>query len=113
MSDHTIIIVTSPQVGCAETITLEQFYRRRVQRKWRVAKRLFRQVPLFTVELMQEEFPEINQAEVDHIVSRPTQRTRSKRKKKIGLKKYGRYPLYLEALERYQTTGDLTALTEA
>lgn len=41
----------------ANEITIEQYQKRRVQRRRRVAKRKLRDVPLFAVEEMQSEFP--------------------------------------------------------
>ena len=113
MSQQYSITLPAQQPSQYEAITLEQFYRRRSQRKRRVAKRLFKKAPLFAVELMRTEFPEVTLAEVQEIIARPTRKSKSVRSKKIGLKKYGRYPLYFGALERYRESGDVAHLAEA
>lgn len=112
MNQHYTIVLPVQQ-SHYEEITLEQFYRRRDQRKRRVAKRLFKRAPLFTEELMRDEFPEITQAEVQEIVARPIRKRKSHRSRKSGLKKYGRYPLYFAALEQYHSSGKAKDLAEA
>jgi hypothetical protein len=63
-------------------ITIEQFLKRKVQRRRRVAKRLIKRVPLFAVEEMQNEFPGYEYEEFIADVTRKTRKGKSFRRTK-------------------------------
>ena len=66
----------------ADAITIEQYQKRRIQRRRRVAKRLIKRVPLFAVEEMQKEFPGYIYDEFIADVTRKTRKGKSFRKQK-------------------------------
>jgi len=114
MAIHNIIYVDdSDTILSEDTITLEEVYRRRKSRRIRVAKRLYKRFPLFTAEFMQEEFPGTTADQVAEIVSKKTRKTKSYRKVKSGLARFGRYPLMQKALQDYKESGDVDKLKEA
>lgn len=112
MSHHITVLAEQP-IPRHDEITMEQYYARRLQRRRRVAKRMLARVPLFAAEFMRAEFPDMTPEQVVTDATRPTRKRKSSRTKKNGLKRYGRYPMYIEAMERYRTTGDANALAEA
>lgn len=107
----TAVAELPPQQEAA--LTIEQYYARRLQRRRRVAKRLLARVPLFAAEFMRQEFPDVTQEQIVADATRPSRKRKSTRTKKNGLKRYGRYPMYVEAMERYRATGDTNDLAEA
>lgn len=95
-----------------QAISWEQVDRRRARRKKRVAARMHKKYPLFAVEFMRNEFPEVTAEEVLMIVAN-RKASNSKRAKKSGMAKYGRYPLYRNHLLNYKMYGKLEDLKEA
>lgn len=112
MSHHITVLAEQPTPRHDE-ITIEQYYTRRLQRRRRVAKRMLAHVPLFAAEFMRAEFPEVTSEQVVTDATRPTRKHKSPRMKKDGLKRYGRYSMYSQAMERYRATGDTNAPAEA
>lgn len=53
------IVIQQPFIAprLVRTTTIEQYQKRREQRRRRVAKRMLKRFPLFAVEFMQNEFP--------------------------------------------------------
>lgn len=78
------IILTTPiqRQHDHQAITIEQYQKRKVQRRRRVAKRKLAQVPLFAVEEMQAEFPGYTQEEFIADVTRKTRKGKSFRRPK-------------------------------
>lgn len=113
--DANQIVYTLPAVQLPDyqSISIDQYWKRRAQRRRRVAKRLWAKYPMLAVEMMQAEFPGITYEQLVNDVTRPTRKCQSKRSAKSGLKKYGRYPLYSAALEAYHATKDVKHLIEA
>lgn len=96
-----------------QAISLEEYQKRRVMRRRRVAKRLYKKCPLFAVQEMQAEFPGYTYEMLIADLTRKTRKSRSKRKVKSPLKRQGRYPLYLKAMTNYHLTKDENYLAEA
>lgn len=82
MENSIIHVQSSERLIEAHVITIEQFYRRRIQRRRRVAKRKLAQVPLFAVEEMQAEFPGYTYEEFVADVTRKTRKGKSFRRPK-------------------------------
>lgn len=93
--------------------TIEQYEKRRIMRRRRVAKRLAKRFPMFAVEMMQNEFPGYTYEEFEADISRKTKKGKSIRHVKSPLKRQGRYPLYAKAMAEYQITKDQKFLEEA
>lgn len=76
------IVVESPaqKVQEANEITIEQYLKRKIQRRRRVAKRKLKAVPLFAVEEMQGEFPGYTYEEFVADVTRKTRKGKSFRR---------------------------------
>lgn len=106
---HQIVYQAPEQT---RVITLEQATRRRSVRKKRVASRMHKKYPLFAAQFMQDEFPEVTQEEVIEIISNKKP-SRSRRAKKSGLAKYGRYQLFQKYLAQYKLYGKIEDLKEA
>lgn len=70
------------QLHTADAISIEEYQKRRVQRRRRVAKRKLAQVPLFAVEEMQGEFPGYTYEEFIADVTRKTRKGKSFRRPK-------------------------------
>jgi hypothetical protein len=115
MSDQSQIIYRTPaDQPDHQAIGIDQFWKRKVQRRRRVAKRMLKRAPLFAVEFMQEEFPEITQEQFIADVTRKTRKRKSQRKnKKTPMVRQGRWPLYRKAMADYQVTGDQKYLIQA
>ena len=79
------MIIEAPHERIAQSkeITIEQFLKRKVQRRRRVAKRLIKRVPLFAVEEMQLEFPGYEYDEFIADVTRKTRKGKSFRRQKL------------------------------
>lgn len=67
--------------------------------------------PLFALEFMQEEFPNIDYETWEHDVS--TKKPSKKKKGKSQMKRQGRYPLYQKALTEYKFSKKLEDLQKA
>lgn len=65
-----------------QAISIEQYQKRRIQRRRRVAKRLLKRFPLFAVEMMQNEFPGYTYEEFISDVTRKTKKGKKWRKPK-------------------------------
>lgn len=78
------IEITAPlhRQSDAGAISIEEYQKRRVQRRRRVAKRKLKAVPLFAVEEMQAEFPGYTYDEFVADVTRKTRKGKSFRKPK-------------------------------
>ena len=81
MSDKILYIDSRPIA--APAISLEQYYKRRIQRRRRVAKRYARRLPLFAVDVMQAEFPGYTHDEFVGDISRKSRKSVSMRICKI------------------------------
>lgn len=97
----------------AQTTTIEQYLKRREQRRRRVAKRQLKRFPLFAVEFMQPEFPTYDWDTFVADVTRKTRKSKSFRKSKSPLKRQGRYPLFEKAMSNWHLTNDQKYLQEA
>lgn len=109
------IVISKPfqSVQNVRTITIEQYRKRREQRRHRVAKRQLERAPLFAVEYMSAEFPNYD---YDTFIADATRKTRKSKKvnfTKTPLSRQGRYPLFLKALYKYQDTKDVEDLYKA
>lgn len=109
------IIHIQPQIQTQDiyTISIEQVYKRREQRRRRVAKRMAKRFPLFAVEFMQDEFNGYTQEEFEADVSRKSRKSKSMRRAKSPLKRQGRWPLFEKAMSNYHSTKDIKYLREA
>jgi hypothetical protein len=109
------IILTTPiqRQPDHQAITIEQYQKRKVQRRRRVAKRMLKRFPLFAVEIMQAEFPDYTYEEFIGDVTRKTRKGKSMRRPKSPLIRQGRYPLYQNAMSNYGLTGEQKYLEEA
>lgn len=96
-----------------QVTTIEQYEKRRVMRRRRVAKRMAKRCPMFAVELMQDEFPGYTYEEFEADISRKSRKGKSIRHPKSPLKRQGRYPLFAKAMSNYHNTGELRYLEEA
>lgn len=78
------ITIESPaqKIQEANEITIEQYLKRRIQHRRRVAKRKLKAVPLFAVEEMQGEFPGYTYDEFIADVTRKTRKGKSFRRPK-------------------------------
>lgn len=65
-----------------QAITIEQYHKRRILRRRRVAKRLLQRVPMFAVQEMQAEFPGYTYDEWEADVLRKTRKSKSYRRPK-------------------------------
>jgi len=108
-----IIVISTPYIAPKQvnTISLEEYQKRRKRRRRRVAKRQAKRFPLFAVEFMKSEFPDYNHD--DFIEDIQSGKKGKKRKGKSQLKRYGRYPLYEKALYQYEETKDPEYLYQA
>lgn len=77
-----VIEVLHQQQEQARAITFEEYHKRRIQRRRRVAKRMLKAIPLFAVEMMQSEFPGYTYDEFVADVTRKTRKGKSLRKPK-------------------------------
>lgn len=78
----TTIEITNTRKEDRESITLEQYLKRKIQRRRRVAKRLLKRFPLIAVEIMQNEFPGYTYDEFIADVTRKTRKGKSYRRPK-------------------------------
>lgn len=79
------IEITNTRAELQDALTIEQYLKRRVARRRRVAKRKLKAVPLFAVEEMQGEFPGYTMDEFISDVTRKTRKGKSfRRPKKRG-----------------------------
>jgi len=107
-----IVIQTTYEVQeDRETITLEQYRKKRVKRRKRVARRLAKRFPLFAVEFAREEFPNYDYQQFEKDLEGA--RLGKKKKGKSQLARQGRYPFMKKALAQYQITKDQKYLEEA
>jgi hypothetical protein len=106
------IVVKNP-IQSNNVIAIEQYFKKRQQRRRRVAKRQLKRFPLFAVEFMSIEFPNYD---YDTFVLDVTQKKRKRvsfKKVKSPMRLQGRYPLYEKALFSYQETKDIRYLVKA
>lgn len=96
-----------------EIISLERAIKGPIQRRKRVAKRMAKRFPLFSVEFMQDEFPGYTYEEYEEDVKRKTKKSKSMRRAKSPMKRQGRWPLLQKALTQYQLTKEQKYLEEA
>jgi len=111
MGNH--IVISAPYTErITDVIDLNQIEKRRKSRRKRVSRRMARKYPLFALEFMKEEFPNIDYDtwEQDVVTKKPS---RAKRKGKSQLKRQGRYPLYQRAMSQYRLTKEQKYLEEA
>lgn len=76
------IEITNTRKEDRDAITLEQYLKRKIQRRRRVAKRLLKRFPLIAVEIMQAEFPGYTYDEFIADVTRKTRKGKSYRRPK-------------------------------
>ena len=109
------IILQTPyqSVQSIQTISIEQYQKKRVQRRRRVAKRQLKRFPLFAVEFMSVEFPNYDYDTFVADVTRKTRKGKSFKKSKSPLIRQGRYPLFQKAMAKYHDTKDEKYLAEA
>lgn len=82
---NTTLIYEQPTRHQSDVTTIEQYQKRRIQRRRRVAKRKYLAGPLFVVEEMQDEFPGYTFDELVADLTRKTRKGKSKRTpKKTG-----------------------------
>lgn len=110
---HITLTIDEQRLHDQEAISIEQFLRRRVQRRRRVAKRLAKRFPLFAVEMMQNEFPGYTYDEFVADVTRKTRKGKSFRRPKSPMVRCGRWGLFRKAMQQYGITGDRKFLEEA
>jgi hypothetical protein len=114
INDMEIVISqTIQQREIYKTITIQQFQKKREQRRRRVAMRQLKRFPLFAVEIMQDEFPNYDYDTFVLDVTWKTRKSKKVRKTKSPLKLQGRYPLMSKALSNYAVTKDVRYLQEA
>lgn len=104
-------IYNSPQQ--VNTITVEQYRKKREQRRRRVAKRQLKRFPLFAVEFMSKEFPMYDWDTFIEDVTRKTRKSKSFKSVKSPLKRQGRYMLFENAMSNYHLTKEQKYLEEA
>lgn len=109
------IVISTPFqfVQNVRTITIEQYRKRREQRRRRVAKRQLERFPLFAVEFMQTEFAGYDYETFIADVTRKTKKSKKVKFAKTPLSLQGRYPLFLKALYKYKETKDIEDLYTA
>jgi hypothetical protein len=113
MERNIFIQVNQQSLINKNCITIEQFQKKRTQRRRRVAKRQLKRFPLFAVEFMQSEFPNYDWDTFISDVTRKTRKGKSFRRPKSPLIRQGRYPLFQKAMAAYHETGNQEYLQEA
>ncbi len=113
MSNQITISTLIQPIHDAQTITLEQYQKKRERRRKRVADRMAKRFPLFAVEFMSDEFPEYDYETFVQDVTRKRGKSKSFKSVKNPLKRQGRYPLYEAAMKNYWQTKDQKHLIEA
>jgi hypothetical protein len=109
------IVIQQPFIApqLVRTTTIEQYQKRREQRRRRVAKRMLKRFPLFAVEFMHEEFPTYDLDTWIADVTRKTRKGRSFRRIKSPMVRQGRYWEMQKMLSEYNMTGDVEFLYKA
>lgn len=111
MMIKTEIFAVNENVG-SDIITWEKYQNIRKRRRRRVAKRMEKRFPLFAVEFMKEEFSDYDFEQFVEDIKRPKRKIK-KRKGKSPLKRQGRYPLMMENIKQYESTGNIKYLHQA
>lgn len=94
-----------------DTITLDQYVKKRQRRRKNMAKRMALKYPLFAVQFIKEVFPDYTS---DTFESDIEGKKRPKYKKgRSQLKRMGRYPLYQKAMTQYALTKNVEFLYQA
>ena len=101
-----------------EAITLEQYLKRKIQRRRRVAKRMAKKYPLLAVEMMQAEFPGYTYDEWVADVTRKTRKGKSLRRPKTKAFDWDRIrkeipDFFTKCIERRKTKAVLRGRTKA
>jgi hypothetical protein len=95
----------------AETISIEQWQKKRRRRRKRVARRMAKRFPLFAAQIVAEEFKGYTHEDLEADLKGA--KPRKKKKGKSQLQRQGRYPLMQQALSKYHLTGETKYLNEA
>lgn len=96
-----------------QIITIEQYKKRREQRRRRVAKRMLKRFPLFAIEEMRAEFPFYDMNTFIADVTRKTRKSKSFRNPKSPCTQMGRYMEMEKKLSDYHRTKDIRFLQKA
>jgi hypothetical protein len=109
------IVIQQPYVAPKQTqiITIEQWQKKRVQRRRRVAKRMLKRFPLFAVEEMHKEFPTYDLDTFITDVTRKTRKGKSFHRIKSPMVRQGRYWEMQKMLSEYNMTGNVEFLYKA
>lgn len=109
------IVITSPykRQADAQIITIEQYHKKREQRRRRVSKRMLKRFPLFAVEEMSKEFPNMTQELFIADITKKTRKSKSFRKVKSPMVRQGRYWEMEKMLAEYRETGNIEYLWKA
>jgi hypothetical protein len=94
-----------------QTISLDQYIKKRKRRRKRVSRRNFDRFPLFAVEFTKEEFPGYSQEDLDSDLHK--RKARKKIKGRSQMKRQGRYWLMKEHLTKYWLYGNIEDLRKA
>ena len=113
MNNQITISTLIQPIQDAQTITLEQYQKKRERRRKLVADRMAKRFPLFAVEFMADEFPEYDYETFVQDVTRKRSKGKSFKSVKNPLKRQGRYPLYEAAMKNYWQTKEQKYLIEA
>lgn len=94
-----------------DIISLDQYYKKELRRKKRLARRIYKRFPLFATEFVSEKYADFSINDLDYYLE--GMKPPKKKKGKSQIKRMGRYPLYVKALNEYQSTKDINKLYEA
>jgi hypothetical protein len=107
------LVIQHRQITDHGAISIEQYRKRREQRRRRVAKRMAKRFPLFAVEFMSGEFPDYDYSTFVEDVQRRSRPSKILRKVKSPLKLQGRYADLEKALNQYHLSKDQAFLEQA
>lgn len=109
---HHIVISAPYQEDYSDVISIGEYDKKRQSRRKRVSRRMAKKYPLFALEFMKEEFPEMDyDTWEEDVITR--KKSKSKRKSKSPMQRQGRYPLFQKAMNEYRFSKDLKDLEKA